>query len=266
MPTAVITGSSSGIGASTANLFAERGWSVLLHGCRNLSGLQQAAERACRASHAGSQIVCVTADVSHQQHCRQFVEFAFHRFGPIDAWINLAGADILTQELRCKSFEERLQELWNVDVVGTIRLCRQVVEQMRDFQDHTMSIVNIGWDQSSLGMEGEPGQLFCPTKAAVAAFSQSLALTEAPHVRVNTVAPGWIRTAWGEQEASDYWHRRATTESLLNRWGTPLDVAETIFWLTSPAAAFINGQTIAVNGGRRYSQPSPSNGSSQTQR
>jgi 3-oxoacyl-[acyl-carrier protein] reductase len=67
-------------------------------------------------------------------------------------------------------------------------------------------------------------------------------------VRVNCLAPGWIRTAWGEQ-ASDAWQQRVLTETPLQRWGTPEDVAQTARWLVSPAATFITGQIIRINGG-----------------
>jgi 3-oxoacyl-[acyl-carrier protein] reductase len=67
---------------------------------------------------------------------------------------------------------------------------------------------------------------------------------------VNCIAPGWIRTAWGEQ-ASEYWQERAKGESLLERWGEAADVAHAARFLASDAAAFINGQVIAVNGGRK---------------
>ena len=79
-------------------------------------------------------------------------------------------------------------------------------------------------------------------------FTRSLARSLAPQVRVNCLAPGWIRTAWGDQ-ASTYWNERAPKESLLQRWGTPQDVANTACFLASPAAAFMTGQIIAVNGG-----------------
>jgi 3-oxoacyl-[acyl-carrier protein] reductase len=62
------------------------------------------------------------------------------------------------------------------------------------------------------------------------------------------VAPGWIKTAWGDN-ASNYWQRRAVVESLLARWGTPEDVATAVCFLASPAAAFITGHTLPVNGG-----------------
>lgn len=83
------------------------------------------------------------------------------------------------------------------------------------------------------------------------AFSRSLGQSLAPQVRVNCVAPGWIRTAWGDG-ASQEWQERAKSESLVQRWGTPEDVAQAILYLASPAASFITGQVLPVNGGFRY--------------
>jgi NAD(P)-dependent dehydrogenase (short-subunit alcohol dehydrogenase family) len=112
----------------------------------------------------------------------------------------------------------------------------------------TGAIVNIGWDKADTGMATDSGQLFGAVKGAVMAFSKSLALTLAPKVRVNCVAPGWIKTAWG-REAGDKWQKLVTDETPLKRWGTPEDVAAAARWLVSPAAAFITGQVIRVNGG-----------------
>jgi 3-oxoacyl-[acyl-carrier protein] reductase len=99
-------------------------------------------------------------------------------------------------------------------------------------------------------MAGDSGEMFAAVKGAVMAFSRSLARSLAPHVRVNCLAPGWIRTAWGDT-ASEYWQRRALRESLLERWGTPDDVARVARFLASPAADFITGQIIPINGGLR---------------
>jgi 3-oxoacyl-[acyl-carrier protein] reductase len=111
-------------------------------------------------------------------------------------------------------------------------------------------ILNMGWDQAEHGMAGDSGEMFAAVKGAVMAFSRSLARSLAPHVRVNCLAPGWIRTAWGDT-ASEYWQRRALRESLLERWGTPDDVARVARFLASPAADFITGQIIPINGGLR---------------
>jgi NAD(P)-dependent dehydrogenase (short-subunit alcohol dehydrogenase family) len=79
-------------------------------------------------------------------------------------------------------------------------------------------------------------------------FTRSLALSLAPEVRVNCIAPGWIRTAWGET-ASDVWQERVRKETPLGVWGLPEDVAAVALWVANPASAFITGQTIRVNGG-----------------
>jgi NAD(P)-dependent dehydrogenase (short-subunit alcohol dehydrogenase family) len=80
------------------------------------------------------------------------------------------------------------------------------------------------------------------------AFTRSFAKAMAPRVRVNCLAPGWIKTAWGEG-APDEWQRRVMAETPLQRWGLPEDVARTARWLASPAASFITGQVIRINGG-----------------
>jgi 3-oxoacyl-[acyl-carrier protein] reductase len=138
-----------------------------------------------------------------------------------------------------------------VDVVGTLRLSRAVAAKMKTRGHGT--IVNIGWDQAVSGIPGDSGQMFAATKGAVMALTRSLAKSFAPEVRVNCVAPGWIRTDWGDS-ASDKWQQIATGDSLMARWGEPEDVARAVRFLVSPAASFINGQVIDVNGGRNDSK------------
>lgn len=188
---------------------------------------------------------------------RRLVDCAFNWRGRVDAWVNNAGEDVLTSAGRACPFEERLSELWQVDVVGSALISRHVTERWQQCAEELHgtrrpSLVNIGWDQAPHGMEGESGQLFCTVKAAVMAFTKSLAQTVAADACVNCVAPGWIKTAWGAGTSS-YWDERARGESLLARWGEPEDVAAAVAWLVSPSAAFINGQVIEVNGGwKRY--------------
>ena len=133
-----------------------------------------------------------------------------------------------------------------MDVVATIRLCRGVGRRM--VSQGSGSIVTMGWDQAETGMEGDSGELFAATKGAILAFTRSLALSLAPKVRVNALAPGWIKTAWG-QGASQGWHDRVLDETPLARWGTPDDVASAACFLVSDAAGFLTGQVIRVNGG-----------------
>lgn len=254
MPCAVITGSSSGIGLATARRLVKLGYSVVLHGHTNIRGMQTAAQELKSDLASGQSIHCITANISYQHACRQMVQTCFAWHPKIDLWVNNAGADVLTGTGSESSFDSKMEKLWRVDVAGTILLSRLVAQRMQSAGASVglPCIINTGWDQATLGMEGDAGQLFCCVKAAISAFSTALALTVAPQVRVNTIAPGWIQTAWGQQQSRGRWHQRAIEESQLGRWGKPEDVAEAICWLASPAASFVNGQTIAVNGGRRY--------------
>jgi 3-oxoacyl-[acyl-carrier protein] reductase len=132
-----------------------------------------------------------------------------------------------------------------VDVRATISRARAAGERMLE---RGGVILNMGWDQAETGMEGDSGQLFAAAKGAIMAFTKSLAVSLAPRVRVNCLAPGWIRTAWGEK-ASATWQERAVRETPLGRWGTSEDVARAVRWLVSPAAQFLTGQIVRVNGG-----------------
>lgn len=242
--TAVVTGSSSGIGRAIALELAAAGADCLIHARQNRIGAETVAAEIRQRGRQAEIVLADLADIAQQD---ALVEQAFDWRSAIDIWINNAGADTLTGPAAAWSFERRLEELWQVDVLSTIRLSRAAGTRM---QARGGVIVNMGWDQAESGMAGASGEIFAATKGAIAAFSRSLARSLAPAVRVNCLAPGWIKTAWGEQ-ASEGWQQRAKNESLLKRWGTPEDVARAARFLVSPAAAFITGQVIAVNGGRK---------------
>ncbi len=239
---AAVTGSTSGIGRAIALELATAGADVIIHGRR--PDAAEAVATEVRAQAVRSRFLL--ADLDKEEERRRLIEAAWAEWDGLDIWINNAGADTLTGEAARWPFERKLQELLAIDVTAGILLARDVGQRMK--ARGAGVIVNMGWDQAATGMEGDSGQLFAATKAAVMAFSKSLALTLAPAVRVNCLAPGWIRTAWGET-ASQPWQERVQRETPLRRWGTPQDVAQTTRWLVSPAAAFITGQVIQVNGG-----------------
>jgi 2-amino-4-hydroxy-6-hydroxymethyldihydropteridine diphosphokinase len=240
---ALVTGSSSGIGRAIALELAAAGADVLIHGRRSEAAC---AAVAAEVRAAGARSAVLLADLRQPEECRRLVERAWQVWGRLDVWVNNAGADTLTGEAAAWPFDRKLQELLAVDLTATMLLSRDVGERLR--QSGGGVILNMGWDQAETGMEGDSGQLFAATKAAVMAFTKSLARTLAPQVRVNCLAPGWVRTAWGER-ASRRWQERVQRETPLERWGTPEDVAAAARWLASPAAAFLTGQVIRVNGG-----------------
>jgi 3-oxoacyl-[acyl-carrier protein] reductase len=241
--TAVVTGSSSGIGRAIALELASAGANVLVHARRNRQDAEQAAHHA---RSLGRETHVVLADLAEASEQDRLVHIAWD-WRPIDIWINNAGADVLTGEAAEWSFEDKLAALWKVDVVASLRLSRAVGQRMRD-RGHGV-ILNMGWDQANTGMAGDSGEFFAAVKGAVMSATRSLAKSLAPQVRVNCIAPGWIRTEWGQQ-ASAEWQERAKRESLVARWGEPEDVARAACFLVSPAASFINGQIIPINGGR----------------
>jgi 3-oxoacyl-[acyl-carrier protein] reductase len=185
------------------------------------------------------------ADLSTRDACERLVAEALEELGRIDVWVNNAGADVLTGEAADWEWERKLDRLLAVDLKGTIACSYAVGEAMRE---HGGAIVNMSWDHVATGMAGENPQLFSAVKGGVLAFSKSLARALAPAVRVNVLCPGWIETAFGEH-ADPAFRRSVADGTPLGRWGRPEDVAGAAVYLASPAAAFVTGQAINVNGG-----------------
>jgi 3-oxoacyl-[acyl-carrier protein] reductase len=225
---ALVTGSTSGIGAAIAQALAARGAEVITHG---------------RSPAAGRHIA---ADLGEPAQVDRLANDAWNLLGGLELLVCNAGADTLTGAAGKWSFDEKTEALLAVDLKSTMRLARDIGARMK--ARGRGSIITIGWDQAETGMGGDSGELFAAAKGAVMCFTRSLALSLAPEVRVNCLAPGWIRTAWGET-ASALWQERVRSETPMGVWGLPEDVAAAAVWLASPSAGFVTGQTIRVNGG-----------------
>lgn len=226
---AFVTGSTTGIGAAIRAALAHEGAHVVGHGRRERPGEPH-----------------VAGDLADGAFVERLPGLAWKLAGGLDIVVLNAGADTLTGPAAQWDFSRKLDELLAVDLRSTMMLGRAFGERMK--LRGSGVILTVGWDQAELGMEGDSGQLFAAVKGAVMAFTRSLALSLAPAVRVNCVAPGWVRTAWGET-ASATWQERVRRETPLGVWGLPEDVAAAAVWLASPAARFVTGQTIRVDGG-----------------
>ena len=163
-----------------------------------------------------------------------------------DIWVNNAGADVLTGAEAEASFDQKLERLWQVDVLATIRLSRLAGARMK--QAGSGAILNMGWDHAQHGMAGDSGEMFAAAKGAVMAFSKSLARSLAPEVRVNCVAPGFIDTDM-TRELSAEQRELMLGQIPLGRLGTPDEIAALVDFLCSDAAAYITGETVHINGG-----------------
>lgn len=240
---AVVTGASSGIGAAIARELARGGAHVVVHCRRSLQPAEEVAA-ACRLTGVRSHVL--SADLGDESPLTPFVDEAWNLEGGCDVWINNAGVDLLTGPDARLEYDAKLARLLEVDVRATVLLSRAVGQRMRAAGSGV--ILNIGWDQADRGMEGDSGELFATAKNAIMGFSRSLAVSLAPQVRVNCIAPGWIRTAWGDQ-AGPAWQERVLRETPLKRWGTPEDIARLARFLVSRDAEYITGQVINANGG-----------------
>ena len=238
----VVTGSSTGIGAAIARECASAGADIVVS-CR--SSLEEADRVADSIRGLGRSADVFDMDLADDDSCDAFVDACCHS-GRVDGVVNNAGVDLLTGDLRNAEYFVKLQTLLENDVRGTVRLARTFGNHLKE--QGSGCLLTVGWDQSDRGMEGDSGELFSTAKNAIMGFSRSLALSLAPQVRVNCIAPGWIRTEWGDG-AGDYWQQRVLEETPLRRWGRPQDIANTARFLLSEAAAYITGQVINVNGG-----------------
>jgi 3-oxoacyl-[acyl-carrier protein] reductase len=240
----LVTGGSSGIGRAIAIAAARAGADVAITYRGNAEG---AAATAREITAIGRGCHVARTDVSRQADVGDLAAAMREKFGRVDAWINNAGADILTGKGAKLTPLEKLDLLLAVDLRGTVLASWAAVELMRERGGGV--IINMSWDHVSHGLKGENPILYSAAKGGVMSFSKSLAREVAPAIRVNILAPGFIDTAFGQAEATTTWRREVESRTPLGRWGTPDDVAKAAVFLASDDAAFLTGQMLMVNGG-----------------
>jgi len=240
----LVTGASSGIGRAIALAVARAGADVAITYRSNEAGARD-VEREIRS--LGRRAAVTQLDLADHGSVIALGQAARQVLGPIDVWVNNAGADILTGSTASLSAIEKLDLLLAVDLRGTMLASWHAAEIM-SVQEGGGVIINMSWDHVLTGMPGINPQMYSAVKGGVLAFSKSLARSVAPRVRVNVLAPGWIETSFGIG-ADDKLRRAVAASTPLKRWGTPDDVAGAAVFLASPAASFLTGQTILIGGG-----------------
>lgn len=237
----LITGSSGGIGAATAQLAAARGASVALH-CRTRCDDARRHVEALRK--AGTTAVLFEGDLTDRVFRSNLVRSAIDALGGLDGLVNNAGGADSCAILDLT--EEALEAAFSLNVHAPLLLARDALAHMRDHGGGR--IVNI----SSIGVKyGGSGTTlhYSAAKAALELATVGLAKAGAPYqVLVNTVRPGVLRTAAFARTSSEDFAKRVGLIPV-KRPGEPGEIAEMIAFLLSPAAAFITGQTLAVSGG-----------------
>lgn len=246
-PVCVVTGSSSGIGAATALLFAQRGCDVVINYAGNAEGAERVAAQ-CR--EAGADALVVRADVADDAQCRALAEEVRRHFGRADALVNSAGITTRFADLKDLEAigEEDFLSIYRVNVVGTFQMCRALAPLLK--QGSTPGIVNI----SSMGGRMGTGSsiAYAASKGAVNTLTLSLARALAPAVRVNAILPGmvdgqWLRKGLGEAVFQER-RKRYEARALLGAVVLPEDVARAAYTLAREATKQ-TGQLIDLEGG-----------------
>jgi NAD(P)-dependent dehydrogenase (short-subunit alcohol dehydrogenase family) len=245
--TLVVTGASRGIGAAIAKLASERGFSVAVN---FLTGETEARAIAEQITAAGGRACAIQADVAREEDVVRLFVTAERELGPIKALVN--NAAITGGFARVDSVSARtLTQVMAVNVTGAILCAREAVRRMSTRHGGTGGvIVNISSRAAKTGSAGEWVH-YAASKGAIDSFTIGLAREVATEgIRVNAVAPGLIDTGLhAANGAPDRLERLAATIPM-HRPGTPLEVAEGVLWLLSPAASYTTAAILEIGGGR----------------
>lgn len=237
---ALITGGGTGVGRATSLLLANQGCDVVVNYSRSVD---EAEATVAAVRKLGQRALPIQTNISDEAAVKLMFETADQEFGQPDILVNSAA---ITRFVPYDDLDGLTSEMWDeifaVNVKGTYYCCREAMKRMK--RRGSGSIVSVS---SISGLNGMGSSIaYAASKAAVICMTRSLAISGAPEVSVNAVAPGVIETRWieGWEEFTDP-HRAATP---MQRHASAHDVAMAIYGLI--INPFMTGQTITVDGGR----------------
>ena len=245
--TAIITGASKGIGKAIARTFAAAGASVAL-AARGREELEQTAKEI---EGEGGRALAIVTDVTEVGQVASLVDRTIAELGTVDILVNNAGAAPFLStldQIRLEGFEKYFRLNFN----GAVHCTKAVAPVLMAKSDGC--VLNVA---SVAGFIASPGlTYYASAKAALISFTRTMAQEWAAYgVRVNALAPGWIETEMNEpaRQMIPEFNRRVLDSIPLGRWGTPEDVAGAALFMCSPAASFITGSVLVVDGGQTLS-------------
>lgn len=248
---ALITGSSSGIGAATARLFAEQGCHVMINYSSNEAGARAVAED-CRALGVKAEIF--QANVAEDDQCRAMVDATVAAFGRLDVLVNNAGTTRFCPHHDLEGLDKQdFLDLYSVNLVGAYQMTRAAEKALR--AAGKAQVINMA---SVAGLAGVGSSIaYAASKGALLTMTKSLARVLGPEVRVNAVCPGFVQGEWLEKGlgAEAYGALLAKTKagSALNDTASPETVAQAILGLII-GGDLITGEAVLVDGGAHLTQ------------
>jgi 3-oxoacyl-[acyl-carrier protein] reductase len=239
---AIVTGSSRGIGKAIAERYAAEGAKVAV----NYAVREREAQAVVESIEmSGGEAISVRADVSSSADVKELVRATVDRFGRVDILVNNAGV------MYTKSVLETTEEDWDrtidINLKGAYLCAKEVAPIM--LRQETGTIIMMSSNSGLYHPSAMRFTEYVVSKAGMNGLTKALALALGPHITVNAICPGWIKTEMVEDTDPEV-ERRILAETALGRWGTTDDVAGAAVFLASGEAAFITGELLIVAGGR----------------
>jgi NAD(P)-dependent dehydrogenase (short-subunit alcohol dehydrogenase family) len=238
---ALVTGATRGIGRACVELFARRGWSVVMV-ARDSAELREIEERL------GDACTGIAGDVADPAVSHRAVRAARERFGRLDAAVGNAGITLAKRVE--ETSEAELDRLLAVNVKGLVHLAQAAYAALRSTQG---SCILVASNKGLVAQRGSP--VYVATKGAAVQLAKALALDWAPdRIRVNAVCPGLVDTgmlrsfAAAQANPREAW-AQLVSEQPLGRLARPEECAEVVVWLASPGASFVSGVALPVDAG-----------------
>jgi|SRR5690625_1832320 len=242
---AIVTGSSSGVGAATARALAAKGWCVTINYARSAAAAEQVASE-CQA--LGGETLVVQADVAEDSDCRRLVQETLDRWGRLDALVNNAGTTKFCDHADLDGLDRQdFLDIYAVNTVGPFQMTRAAEKALRASKG---AIVNVS---SIAGLAGVGSSVaYAASKGALITMGKSLARVLGPEIRINTVCPGFIQGEWLREGMGSevYDARKSALERIspLRLTATAEQIAEGIlFFIDGPSIT--TGETLLLDGG-----------------
>jgi 3-oxoacyl-[acyl-carrier protein] reductase len=236
---AIVTGASRGIGAAIAERLASNGIAIVVNYAR---GREAAEQVVARIEAAGGRARAVQADIADQATPGVLFDAATQAFGGADILVNNAAIMELgaVADMTDQAFARQIE----VNITGVFRTLREAARRLRDGG----RIVN--FSSSVVGLYQPRYAAYAASKAAIEAMTHVLAKELAPRgITVNAVAPGPTETEMFLGDKSPEQLRAIAAMNPFGRFGQPKEIADAVAFLASPAASWVNGQILRVNGG-----------------